>query len=78
MSGALAGFASVEKWDRHLFYADQIYTPGVESLTWGTNNHYRKEIPDETLREVNKFIREVKIPGNHWRVNDPGHFHIKK
>jgi RHS repeat-associated protein len=72
-------FGKLQHWFRiKPSYSKSLNEKTSLSLTWGTNNHYRKEIPDETLREVNKFIREVKIPGNNWRVNDPGHFHIKK
>ena len=33
---------------------------------------------NRNLRQINKRIRETKLPGNSWRVQDPGHFHIKK
>ena len=31
-----------------------------------------------TLRRMNENLRNTKLPGNNWRVNDPGHFHIIK
>lgn len=48
------------------------------SLRWGTNSHYQRQIGNPTLRTINNKLRHMKLPGNNWRVNDPGHFHIKR
>jgi len=36
------------------------------------------KIHNKHLRLLNKNIRQYKLPGNSWRKNDPGHFHIEK
>ena len=52
------------------------------SIKWGAspagNGKYLKQIPNESFREVNQWFRNLKIPGQNWRVNDPGHLHIKR
>lgn len=43
------------------------------------NRHYRNnKIGSSTLRELNEQLRNTKLPGNNWRVNDPGHLHLKR
>lgn len=49
-----------------------------KSVRWGASGKYRNRIGNRNLRQINKRIRETKLPGNSWRVQDPGHFHIKK
>lgn len=48
------------------------------SLRWGAPKRYRRRIGNLTLRRVNKNIRNIKIPGDSWRVQDPGHLHIRR
>ena len=48
------------------------------SLKWGASPHHQEMIDNDFLREWNAYLREKKLPGTSWRVNDPGHFHIKK
>ena len=48
------------------------------SFRWGSNKHYREQIGSSFLRKQNERLRNTKLPGNNWRVNDPGHFHIIK
>jgi len=44
-----------------------------------SNKYYReKKIGSSTLRRVNEWFRNKKLPGNNWRVNAPGHYHIIK
>jgi len=48
-------------------------------VRWGSNKYYRnKKIGSPTLRKWNGQLRNTKLPGNNWRVNDPGHLHLKK
>ena len=44
------------------------------TVPWSPN--YLKQIGNPTLRNINLKIRNTKLPGNNWRVNDPGHLHI--
>ena len=48
------------------------------SIKWGAGANHWKKIGNPTLRSLNKSFRKLKLPGNNWRVNDAGHFHIKK
>ena len=48
------------------------------SVRWGAPKHYRQRIGNNKLRQINKAIRKKKLPGNSWRVQDPGHLHIKR
>lgn len=48
------------------------------TLRWGSNRYYNNQIKNSKLRDLNLKLRNTKLPGNNWRVNDPGHFHIKK
>ena len=55
------------------------YNFETKSIRWGSNKHYREtKIGNPTLRRMNESLRNTKLPGDNWRVNDPGHFHIKK
>lgn len=42
------------------------------------NGKYLKQIGSPTLRTFNQWLRSLKLPGNSWRVQDPGHFHVVK
>ncbi len=63
-------------------YSKNLSSPISLSVKWGAspakNGKYLNEIPSSTLRKINQKIRKLKLPGNNWRVNDPGHFHINK
>ncbi|MCT3833551.1 hypothetical protein HZP56_08365 [Elizabethkingia anophelis] len=48
------------------------------STRWGAGGNYWKKIGNPTLQNWNKAFRKTKLPGNNWRVKDPGHFHWKK
>ena len=52
----------------------------VLSIRWGAspagNYKYVKQIPNPVFQKINQSFRTLKIPGNNWRVNDPGHIHI--
>lgn len=69
---------SVGNWIRkpHDSYS-QSMGKATKSISWGSNAHHRKNIGNETLRDLNAKLRDTKLPGNSWRVKDPGHFHIK-
>lgn len=45
------------------------------STRWGAGGNYWKKIGNPTLQNWNKSLRNTKIPGNSWRVQDKGHFH---
>ena len=51
-------------------------------FTWGwiANPGQRNlnQIGNLKLRNMNDKLRKTKLPGNNWRVQDPGHLHIKK
>ncbi|MGV6811525.1 MAG: hypothetical protein ACWA47_04705, partial [Brevirhabdus sp.] len=49
------------------------------SITWGSNTHYRnKQIGSAFLREVNRILRNTRLPGSSWRTIDRGHLHLWK
>ena len=50
----------------------------LKSLKWGAGKRHVNKIHNKHLRSLNKNIRQYKLPGNSWRMNDPGHFHIEK
>ncbi|WP_156173284.1 hypothetical protein [Chryseobacterium gallinarum] len=45
------------------------------STRWGAGGKHWKKIGNTTLQNWNKTFRQTKLPGNNWRVKDPGHFH---
>lgn len=47
-------------------------------IRWGAGANHWKKIGSSKLQNWNKSFRKTKLPGNNWRVNDPGHFHLKK
>ncbi|MCK6610376.1 MAG: hypothetical protein L6Q78_04980, partial [Bacteroidia bacterium] len=48
------------------------------AIRWGAGGQYWKNIPSTSLQNANKILRQLKIPVNNWRTNDPGHLHIFK
>lgn len=58
------------------------YSHAAQSKTvafrWGSNNHYAKQIGNQTARNLNHSLRNTKLPGSSWRVQDKGHFHLWK
>ncbi len=45
------------------------------STRWGAGGNHWKKIGNSTLQNWNRSFRQTKLPGNNWRVQDPGHFH---
>jgi len=45
-------------------------------LRWGASPRYLNKIGNPFLKELNKGLRNLKIPINSWRTADPGHFHF--
>ena len=44
-----------------------------------TRNQMARFINSEMIKRTDPLIlRQYKLPGNSWRMNDPGHFHIEK
>jgi RHS repeat-associated protein len=48
------------------------------SLTIGSNKHFASKLPTKGLQNLATDLRQVKFPGNSWRVADRAHFHIWK
>lgn len=48
------------------------------SIRWGASPKYAIKIGNNYLRQINQKIRQIKLPGNNWRVKDPGHLHLRK
>ncbi len=48
------------------------------SIRWGAGGSYWKKIPSTTLQNLNRGLRETKIPLNNWRTADQGHLHLWK
>jgi RHS repeat-associated protein len=50
------------------------------SIRWGASTakggKYVNQIPNDTLRDVNQWLRAQQIPFSGWRGGDPGHFHL--
>jgi len=53
--------------------SSNVQTQGIRI---GTNNHYRKQISNQTMQNLNKSLRDYKFPGKSWRVQDAGHIHF--
>lgn len=70
---------SLESWIRFgPSYSPSGNFPTKYTIRWGSNRYYSNQIGNTKLRDLNLKLRNTKLPGNNWRVNDPGHFHIKK
>ena len=48
------------------------------SIRWGAGGKHWQKIGNPTLQKWNRSFRQTKLPGNGWRTQDPGHFHLKK
>ena len=63
-------------------YSQSLGAQTSLSLRWGASpvnkGKYLNEIPSQTFRDYNQWFRSRKIPGKSWRVQDPGHYHIKR
>lgn len=46
------------------------------STRWGAGGNYWKKIGNPTLQNWNKSLRNTKIPGNSWRVQDKRSFSL--
>lgn len=59
-------------------FSKSLDVPTQKSWIWGSNQYFRsKKIPDPMFRDLNKFLRNIKLPGSSNRVIDPGHYHRK-
>jgi YD repeat-containing protein len=77
--GFTAFTGGLKQWFRYgPSYSRALGTPISKSIRWGASPKYSSKIGNQTLREVNQSFRQTKLPGNNWRVNDSGHFHLKK
>lgn len=47
-------------------------------VRWDSNRRYQAEIGSKVLRQLNNNLHNTRLPGNSWRVQYPGHFHIWK
>lgn len=45
-------------------------------LRWGASPKYLNKIGNQSLRNLNKSLRQTKFPGSSWRVADKGHLHF--
>ena len=50
----------------------------TKSFRWGAGGSHWEKIGNPTLQNLNRSFRQTKLPGNNWRVQDAGHFHVKK
>jgi RHS repeat-associated protein len=52
------------------------------SIRWGAspakNMKYVNQIGNQTLRNLNQWLRNRRIPLPGWRFKDPGHIHLRK
>lgn len=69
---------TISNWIRVKNSYSQTMQIPTKSVTWGSNRHFRQNIGNERIREINKSFRETKLPGSSWRVQDKGHFHLWK
>lgn len=62
-------------------YSHSMGVKTTKSIRWGASpangGKYVNQIGSLSLRTFNQYLRSKKLPGNNWRVKDPGHFHIK-
>jgi hypothetical protein len=59
-------------------YSHGLGTKTAKLLRWGASPRYANKIGNNYLRQFNQWFRNLKLPGSNWRVNDSGHFHVKK
>jgi hypothetical protein len=56
--------------------------PVAMSIRWGASpargGAYLRQIPSETMREFNQWLRSKSLPFGGWRSADPGYFHLGK
>lgn len=50
----------------------------TQAIRWGSNKHHQQNIGNDTLRQLNDKLHNAKLPGNSWRIQDKGHFHLWK
>jgi hypothetical protein len=50
------------------------------SIRWGASpvggGKYVNQIPSQTMRDFNQWLRSTQAPFGGWRAADPGHFHL--
>jgi uncharacterized protein RhaS with RHS repeats len=76
-----AVFGPMKQWVRiGPSYSRELGQQVRLSLRWGASpargGKYLQQIPNETMRSFNQWIRQQKLPGGNWRIADPGHFHL--
>jgi hypothetical protein len=77
--GFTAATGGLKQWFRYgSSYSRSLEQPIAKSIRWGASPKYANKIGNQTLRDINQTFREMKLPGNNWRVNDAGHFHLKR
>lgn len=65
-------------WVRKGDSYSKILKVETHSIRWGSNRHHQQQIGSARLRSVNNTLRNTKLPGSSWRVQDRGHFHLWK
>jgi hypothetical protein len=89
-AGALAGAGAVKafqytgpaaNWLRlGRSYSQTLQGTVRLSLRWGAspakNGKYLQQIPSQTLRALNQWMRNQRVPLPGWRYADPGHLHL--
>ncbi|TGD59380.1 RHS repeat-associated core domain-containing protein [Flavobacterium humi] len=59
-------------------FSRALNEPMANSIRWGASPRYLNRIRSDQFQLLNYRIRNMKLPGNSWRVIDPGHFHLKR
>lgn len=59
-------------------YSRELQQPMSYSIRWGASPRFAYRIGNDWLRSLNQWVRQLKIPIDSWRTNDPGHLHLKK
>lgn len=59
-------------------FSRALNMPISKSIRWGASPKYLNRIGSDHMQMMNYRFRNMKLPGNNWRVNDPGHFHLKR
>ncbi|MCW0514332.1 hypothetical protein OKE69_10940, partial [Riemerella anatipestifer] len=68
----------IKQWIRTGPSHSQVGKFKTYSTRWGAGGRHWKKIGNPTLQKWNRAFRKTKLPGNSWRIKDPGHFHWKK
>jgi hypothetical protein len=68
----------VQAWVRTGPSFSQTSQTATNALRWGSNAHHQRSIGSDTLRNLNNSLHNTRLPGNSWRVQDRGHFHLSR